>query len=752
MYRNRAALVIAVFLLAVSGLLPNFTPVGFSLEQNYGLDILFHLRGARPAPSDAVIISIDRDSAKHLNLPFNLSRWPRRVYADLVENLAKRGAAVIAFDVFFSGLTSEKDDEYLAEAIKKAGNVVLCEYLKHESIPLPSGAATNRSIYLERVERPAEKLAKAAFALAPFPLPKVPMSVNQYWIFKTAAGSKPTLPFVAFQFFSLGTYRQFVQLLDSVKAPGVTILPRRADRIISEKNIDWLIGLVRSSFEENPAIADAMLEKLNGPRTLTADTAKIKLLCAVINAYAGPDSNFLNFYGPPTTIQTVPLYRILKAVQSPGNQPDLRGKAVFIGASGLTSSDQRDSFHTVFTNSDGTDLTGVEIAATAFENLVENVPIRTAPPAIFLCIIILCGLIPGVIVIVFRPAMAAVGIVSFGLIYIVIAQFLFNRAGIWIPLVVPLAVQAPLAFWAGFIRHHASTKREGRHIRKAFGFFLPDHVIGQILVDMKTAKGLPMGRQTVYGTVLASDAASYTSLAEAMSPEELNKFMNRYYEAIFKPVKDHSGAISDIIGDSVLAVWAGAAPDPAFNRQACHAAIEISRAVDDFNKNSGAYKLPTRLGVHCGKLVLGHMGGFGHYEYRPVGDVVNTASRIEGLNKYMGTKVLVSGEVMAGVDGFLARDLGAFIFAGKVKPVRVFELLGHMEDADKKQLRLVHIFSEAMDALRNRSWDKSEKLFQEYLRIGGNDSPSLYYLKKCEIFRQDPPDETWDGVVRLDGK
>ncbi|MDR3553124.1 MAG: adenylate/guanylate cyclase domain-containing protein [Syntrophobacteraceae bacterium] len=752
MYRNHRAIAIAVLLLGISGLLLDFTPWGFALEQDYGLSILFHLRGALPAPPDAVIVSLDQDSSKDLDLPFNLSRWPRRVYADLIENLVRGGAAVIVFDVFFSGSTSENDDLCLAEAIKKAGNVVLCEYLRHKSIPFPSGSSAKGSIYLETAERPVEKLADAATATAPFPLPKVPMSVSQYWLFKTESGCRPTLPLVAFQLFSPDTYRDFVRLLASVDAPRAPIPPRNGEKIIAEKDMGRLTGVIRTSFEDNPAIADAMLAKLNGPKPFTTDPARTGLLRAMIHAYTGPDSNFLNFYGPLTTLRTIPLSRILKGRRGLQNGPDVRGKAVFIGATGLVPSDQRDTCHTVFTNSEGTDLSGVEIAATAFENLVQDIPIRPVVPAIYLSIIILCGLIPGVISFVFRPAVAAVGIVCFGLLYMSIAQILFNRAQIWLPLIVPVAVQAPLAFWAGSLRHHAGTKKEGKYLRKAFGFFLPDQVISQLLVDMKTAKGLPTGRQSVYGTILASDAASYTSLAEAMSPEELNKFMNRYYETILGPVKAHSGAVSDIIGDSALAVWAGAASDPAFRRQACCAAIEIARAVDDFNNNSGPHKLHTRVGVHCGQLVLGHLGGSGHYEYRPVGDVVNTAARIEGLNKHLGTKILVSGEILEGVHDFLTRDLGRFIFAGKVKPVRVFELIGHLEEADEKQRDLIGIFSEALGALQNRSWEKSAKLFKDFLRIEGNDSPSLYYLKKCEIYRQNPPDESWDGVIRLNEK
>ena len=231
-----------------------------------------------------------------------------------------------------------------------------------------------------------------------------------------------------------------------------------------------------------------------------------------------------------------------------------------------------------------------------------------------------------------------------------------------------------------------------------------------------------------------------------MNPKELGAFLNRYYEAIFRPVNANSGTVSDIIGDSMLAVWTRALPDIGQKRGACHAALGIMKAVDEFNSASGQYKLQTRIGLHYGQLLLGNVGGLGHYEYRPVGDVVNTAARMEGLNKHFGTRILISEALIEGVGGFLTRELGCFLLAGKSNPITIFELISTLEDADATKQQLSAIFSEALRAFESRLWDEAEALFQEYIRIAGRDEASFYYLKKCEVYRRNPPSELWDGV------
>jgi adenylate cyclase len=237
-----------------------------------------------------------------------------------------------------------------------------------------------------------------------------------------------------------------------------------------------------------------------------------------------------------------------------------------------------------------------------------------------------------------------------------------------------------------------------------------------------------------------------------MAPEKLSLFMSSYYKVLFKPVKKNDGIVINIVGDSMLALWAKTDPDPALRNKACLAALEIARAVTRFNASIGNTPLPTRIGLHHGQVSLGNVGAMDHFEYRPTGDIVNTASRMEGLNKYLGTGILVTGEVMEQLNGFLTRNLGKFFLSGKSMPVTVWELICPLEESTDRQKNLCITFSRALAAYREQSWGNAKNLFYQTIQINGQDGPSLFYVNLIEKFQKNPPGKNWEGIVRMDKK
>jgi adenylate cyclase len=236
-----------------------------------------------------------------------------------------------------------------------------------------------------------------------------------------------------------------------------------------------------------------------------------------------------------------------------------------------------------------------------------------------------------------------------------------------------------------------------------------------------------------------------------MAPEELGVFMNKYYETIFRPIRQHGGIISDVKGDSILALWVTSRPEVTLRYRACLAALDIENNINQFKGNSSTAHLPTRIGLHSGDILLGSVGAIDHYEYRPVGDIVITATRMEGLNKYLGTRILVSEEVINQLSGLLTRKLGEFLLAGKSKSVVVHELLCQKGDCSEKQQNICAIFAEALDAFRRRSWDEATEKFLQSIKSGDN-GPSRFYIGLCEHYKNDPPGESWDGVIRMGKK
>jgi adenylate cyclase len=741
------------FLIGTVGLLASLSPVGVGLEENFGLDLLFRLRGTREAPSDVMIVTMDKVSADNLNVSADAEDWPRTYHARLIENLVKRGAAVIAFDIIFDEPRNPQHDTRFAEAIRNARKVVLSESLKKELIPLTDErGAPKGDLNVETLVPPIFILARSAVGLAPFPLPKVPVKVSQYWTFKTGAGDIPTLPVVVFQIFALEVYGEFIRLLEGISPSQAEKLSPTKEAVINAKNIGNLVQGLRDFFTRKPLIAEEMLAELENSRTLVADVKKEQILKSLIRMYQSPDSHYLNFYGPPGTIVTIPYYQILRSTEKvPAVQShlDVRGKAVFVGLSERMRPEQKDGFYTVFSQPNGIDISGVEIAATAFANLLEDMPVRPLRFGALCATILLWGMILGIVCRFFPTGIAGLSVLGMSVLYLITAHFQFRETGCWYPLIVPLFFQAPFGFFVTVLWEYRDTKKERQYVRRAFGYFLPDRVVDQLAKNMAEVK---TSSQMVYGTCLSTDAEQYTTLSETMDPRELTSFMNRYYEVIFKPVTRYGGVVSDVKGDHMLAVWATANPDVALRNQACHAALEIARAVHRFKESSDTLHLSTRIGLHSGHMSLGTIGAVDHYEYRPVGDIVNTASRIEGLNKYLGTRVLASEEVLDQLDGFLTRAVGKFLLAGKSKPIVVFELLTRTEESNEQQRNLCALFTEGLNAHRRQSWEEAIEIFREVMTIHGEDGPAAFYLKVCEDYRENPPGEVWNDIVCLNNK
>lgn len=728
-------------------------PFTLDIEENLGLGLLFKLRGPRKAPADVVIITIDKASADILSLPAEPEKWPRALHARLTESLAEAGAAVIAFDIIFDEARSPDQDTLFADAIRNARNVVLCECLKRETVPLKNKQGAERGrMNIERLVPPIPSLMHSALALAPFPLPKVPVKVSQYWAIKAGAGDTPTLPVVAFQIFALKHYDEFIALLGKASPSHLNSLPPDRNKIIETRSVGNLVRTLKHTFKSHPDIPDKMLKELQYLDISTHDEPPNPILASLVKLYRGGNSRYLNFYGPPGTIQTIPFYKLVLPHEKSAEAESVanfEGKAVFIGLSEHLRPEQKDGFHTVFSQSSGRDISGVEIAATAFANLLEDLPIQPVGLAKRIFVVFLWGMLLGSICLIFPALIAALSVISLGTMYLFAAQFQFGHSGTWYPVVVPLLFETPLAFFAGVLWKYVETNKERQNIRKAFGYYLPNSVVDQLA---KNISDLKSSGKIVYGVCLFTDAEQYTKVSEAMEPRRLHSFMNRYFEVIFEPVARHNGIVAEVFGDGMLAIWASPHADAAIRKRACHAALTIAIAVHQFNQSSDTLHLPTRMGLHSGYIFLGNVGAVDHYEYRPTGDIVNTASRIEGLNKYLGTRILVSEDLICKLDGFLTREIGKFVFVGKSKPILVYELLGHLEETAESQRRICAVFAEALNAYKRQSWSEAMDLFNESQRILGEDGPSKFYLALCEKHIQTPPMEPYDGVIHLTTK
>ncbi|HEU4618505.1 MAG TPA: adenylate/guanylate cyclase domain-containing protein, partial [Gammaproteobacteria bacterium] len=311
----------------------------------------------------------------------------------------------------------------------------------------------------------------------------------------------------------------------------------------------------------------------------------------------------------------------------------------------------------------------------------------------------------------------------------------------WPPLVVPILIQLPVALFLGLLLSYQSVKRQREKIRAALGYYLPERAV-QRLAHEAAGTG---GKELVFGTCLVTDIEHYTALSESLPPEALGRLMDEYYRCLLDAVSRHGGFVSDLAGDSMVAVWAATRTGGAGARDACSAAREVQESIDRFNTARGRLRLPTRIGLDSGQMLLGNIGSERRGEYRAVGDIVNTAARLQGLSRHLGTRVLLSGQTAALLERDDMRFLGDFLLVGKRQPIGVYE---PPSAGGQPQSGLIGMFAAALAEFKEGKWTAAETRFNDVLRAFPGDGPSAFYAGLCRRFSQSPP-ACWEGVVTM---
>jgi len=706
-------------------------------EEDLGLSWLFQARGVTTPPSSVAVISIDQSSSRHFNLPNLARKWPRTLHAKLLQRLHKAGARAVLFDIHFRAKRPGDQDALLAKAISDAGNVVLFSFLQKEVIEVTDQQGQVSQLILDELVPPQDLFAQAAIALAPNPLPKVPIKVSQFWKFVPEAGDAPTLPSLAFQLQQISHLSRFINIVAQESKAESSLVDFSEQDIWSRQQLVPLMKVLREQFINQPALHDRVSSRITRSDMSVEQQLSLRNL---LQFYTANAAQYLSYYGPAKTIKTYPYYQVL---ESDLVLEQLRDKVVFIGFSEHRQWEQQDGFYSVYSNEEGLDISGVEITASAAANLIDGISVKPMMLGVQMLIMLLLTLLMVLIFRFTRGALLPILLIVLGIGYFIIAATLFAQQGIWLPVFIPLLVQLPLVLVLGMVWNYQEINVERKNIQRAFGFYLPENEINRLAHDIAD-HGL--GGQLMHGICLSTDAQQYTTLSEKFEPQQLSTFMNEYYEAIFKPVRDHGGIISDVVGDSVMALWASPGEDQQHRHEAVDACVAIMKSIKHFNEKHSDNPLPTRIGMHYGAMVLGNVGAVDHYEYRAVGDIVNTTSRIEGMSKYLGTRLLVSAEVLEGLDDVVSRCVGRFTLKGKTVPVELFEV----KYSDDESQTDWEKFANALDIFQQGQWQQACDAFSEILKTN-SDGPSQFYIDYCKTNQCNPP-ENWQGVINMEDK
>jgi adenylate cyclase len=602
------------------GLALSIVPSVSTLEDSVGLRWLFRIRGPMTPPSNVTIISVDEGAPLRLGLPQLFREWPRSTHAGLVDRLVERGASAIAFDVeFFRHGVSEEDDRVFARSISRARRVVLVQRLD-------TGLVDGREFWERRNPIPA--FAEAAIGLAPVPVPDAPF-ISEFWSFLATPtlGDVPSLPAVALQVHASAALDALIRELKAAGVSGLDAMPTRVMDMATPADLLSAMQTLRRIRVSHPSAIRAARAQL---RAAGNDEA-----LALLAMYSGEQTGYLNFFGPPGAICTIPYDRLITVADNADAGCPLRGSIVFVGlARGrVARADQPDTYHTVFETRDGIDFSGVELHATALANLLTRTTLQTPPGLAYIATVLLIGFGFGATAYWVRtqkrwsrgrvsPRFEAAAVVTvMAAVYAVSAYALFRNAYVIVPLLIPLAIQLPAAL-----------------------------ILGLLMPPIRY-------EDQVTAVCVATDAEGSTALGQRLSNREYAALLRDYNQALVKPVLIRGGTPLDPQGDGFVSVWCSASGsvdevDAECRFQACVTAIEIATAAERFNlAQAEGTRLPARTGLTVGVVTIHSDADRG--VFNAFGDAVNVAARLRDLNRELGTRVLASEEVTAGLQSKL---------------------------------------------------------------------------------------------------
>ena len=288
---------------------------------------------------------------------------------------------------------------------------------------------------------------------------------------------------------------------------------------------------------------------------------------------------------------------------------------------------------------------------------------------------------------------------------------------------------------------------------RSFGKYVPTDLIRQMIATGQEAE---LGGERRRMTVSFCDLANFTTLAEKLPPEELVVQMGDYFGRFSADIEAEGGTVDKYIGDAIMAFWGAPNPSDDHAVLACLSALRHRETLEDLHRRwraEGKPELVARVGIMTGEAVIGNVGSPARLNYTAMGDPVNLASRLEGLGKFYGTRILVGDPTYQEARYVvLARPVDWVSVKGKSRGLLIHELLCRKDQATPDLEELAGLAEQALGLYRDREWDRAIATFEEILRLRPGDGPAPVLAERCRGFLEDPPADDWDGVHHMANK
>lgn len=658
--------------------------------------------------------------------------WPRTRIADLITELTRLGAVVIAFDVVFSE-PDRLNPNIAADTFRD-----LDELTREKLRSLPS----NDKVF-------ADALKASRVVLGESGLPDEIMALDKTLPVTGLAmlGEEPQRFMLDFP----GLLRNVPELEHAAAGRGLfTIRPER-DGIVRRVPM-----IMQAQGQTMPSLTFEMLRVATGSGTILIKAEKAGITSIGIRGLQIPtDHNgqlWVHYAHNDASIY-VPAINVLERTVAPDM---INGKLVLIGTSAVGLND-------IKTTPVSRAMPGVEIHAQVLESALTGALI--SQPIYGIVVEFSTALLFGLLVIAFAPAFGPVTLVALGAAFatalIGTSVYFYAQHRLLIDFTYPLlsttAIYLTLIF-SSFVREQA----QRRQIRSAFAQYMSPVLVEQLA---NAPEKLVLGGEEREMTIMFSDVRGFTSISESYKhdPQGLTALMNRFLTPLTNVIIEQKGYIDKYMGDAIMAFWNAPLDDSQHEVNACEAAIQMLEKIDVVNKEreqeaaeGGHVYIPLNVGVglNTGVGVVGNMGSDRKFNYSVLGDSVNLASRLEGQTKEYGFPIIVgSRTAMAVKDKFAILELDFIMVKGKKEPEVIYAIAGREDTAQSGRFqRLRNLTIEMLGCYRSRDWEGALAAIERGRRTDEAHSLELLYnLYEARIrgYIENPPPENWNGAFAL---
>ncbi|MFC1850248.1 CHASE2 domain-containing protein [candidate division CSSED10-310 bacterium] len=706
MYAIVMALVVASFL--------EFVPLPFFLDEVLELksiDWRFRIKtgdSAEDSIGEIIIINIDQRSVNKLG---KYQRWSSDYHSHLLEYLQECNATTVIFDIVLEQSRTGAEDKSLLAATQKSGRVIHA---------LLFGRSDPKN-FLPAMQNPPESFQTDRFVYRP------------HFI-----GHGAFLRQERFE-------NENIELLNAAMGNGFVNSQHDWDGIVRKTPL--FIEFAGSFY---PCLGLAALLKIWGtPQDGITCTwgQEITIQKSDGNTVSIPIDDrgrmWINYQGKYNTFRYISYYDV-KEKRVPAAL--FKDKIIIIGTSlpglfDLRSVPVQELFP------------GVEIHSNALYTILSNSFIKKVPKlynrSILFCLTILIALSA----LFLRPITSIInGALASGVL-VVSSILLFNRQLLIIEVIKPWFGMI-IVYILMMIHRYLGEEREKRRIKGYFQQYLAREIVDEVL---NNPSSLVLGGEKKEVSILFADIRGFTTISEAIEPDQLVQFLNYYLTIMTEIIIRNKGTLDKYIGDAVVTIFGAPGQRTDHARNAVITAVDMQEKVQDLRKSQNNplfQNFSIGVGINTDQVIIGNMGSEMIFDYTAIGDGMNLASRLEGLNKYYKTSILISDQTYQQMGaGFICREIDLVVVKGKREAVRIFEILGKESAPSAQEMRQqAELFARALALYREKNWSQAENMFADIGNQFPDDHVSRIFLNRCKQFQQEPPSAGWSGEWVMEKK